>query len=40
MNGAPDAGCKAAAITRDEAISILTPYVGKDLRPIASEQRI
>ena len=32
-----DAPRAAALITRDQAISILQPYVGKDLRPIADQ---
>ena len=37
MNAVSDAGSTTAAITREQAISILSPYIGKDLRPIADE---
>ena len=37
MNAGSDARRKAAPITRDEAIAILKPSIGKDLRPMAGE---
>ena len=37
MNAVSDAGSTTAAITREQAISILSPYLGKDLRPIAEQ---
>ena len=37
MNAVSDASSTTAAITREQAISILSPYIGKDLRPIADE---
>ena len=40
MNAVSDAGSTTAAITREQAISILSPYLGKDLRPIAEQRGI
>ena len=40
MNAVSDAGSTTAAITREQAISILSPYIGKDLRPIADERGV
>ena len=37
MNKRAIRGDAPAAISRDQAIAILTPYLGKDLRPIADE---
>ena len=40
MNAVSDAGSTTAAITREQAISILSPYIGKDLRPIADQRGV
>ncbi len=40
MNAAPDARGKPAALTRDGALEILRPHIGKDLRPLADEHRV
>ena len=40
MNAGSDRQGSAAVITRDDAISILKPYLGKDLRPIAEERGV
>ena len=37
MNAGPDRKASPAAITRDQAIAILKPSLGKDLRPIADQ---
>ncbi len=40
MNAAPDARTKAPGLTRDGAIEILRPHIGKDLRPLAEERGV
>ena len=40
MNAVPDVARKTAPIARDEAIAILKPHIGKDLRPIADQRGI
>ena len=40
MREAVSLHCTAIPMTRDEAIAILSPYIGKDLRPLADKYRV